>query len=93
MERACRSAVEVISSLSLTRAGDETDVVEACLSAKSTNGTPWYIVTADDKNNARPTVSQVILDAFKALKLGFPETGAKRRQELLAIRQHLEKQA
>jgi PPK2 family polyphosphate:nucleotide phosphotransferase len=65
---------------------------EACLSATSTEIAPWYVVPADDKENARLIVSQVILDTFKALKMRYPETDAKRRQELLAIRKELVKQ-
>jgi PPK2 family polyphosphate:nucleotide phosphotransferase len=62
---------------------------EACLSATSTKIAPWYVVPADDKKNARLIISRVILDAFKALKMRYPATDAKRRQELLSIRQHL----
>jgi PPK2 family polyphosphate:nucleotide phosphotransferase len=62
---------------------------EACLSATSTKIAPWYVVPADDKKNARLIISRVILDAFKALKMRYPATDAKRREELLSIRQHL----
>ena len=65
---------------------------EACLSATSTKIAPWYVVPADDKENARLIVSRIILDTFKALKMRYPETDAKRRQELLAIRQRLMKE-
>ena len=65
---------------------------EACLSATSTETAPWYVVPADDKENARLIVSRIILDTFKALKMRYPKTDAKRRQELLSIRQQLAKQ-
>ncbi len=65
---------------------------EACLSATSTKNAPWYVVPADDKENARLIISRIILDTFKALKMHYPETDAKRRQELLLIRQQLSKQ-
>src|SRR5665647_27966 len=65
---------------------------EACLSATSTKIAPWYLVPADDKENARLIVSGIILDTFKALKMRYPEADAKRQQELLSIRQQLEKQ-
>ena len=65
---------------------------EACLSATSTKKAPWYVVPADDKENARLIVSRIILDRFKALKMRYPETDAKRRQELLSIRQQLMKE-
>ncbi|WP_232504429.1 ADP-polyphosphate phosphotransferase [Sulfuricella denitrificans] len=66
---------------------------EACLSATSTKNAPWYIVPADDKENARLIVSRIILDTFKALKMSYPETDAKRQQELLSIRHQLMKEA
>jgi PPK2 family polyphosphate:nucleotide phosphotransferase len=65
---------------------------EACLSATSTKIAPWYIVPADDKENARLIVSRIILDTFKALKMRYPGLDAKRRQELLSIRQQLMKE-
>ncbi len=65
---------------------------EACLSATSTQHAPWYVVPADDKENARLIVSRIILDTFKALKMSYPETDAKRQKELLSIRQRLAKQ-
>lgn len=65
---------------------------EACMSATSTKIAPWYVVPADDKENARLIVSRIILDTFKALKMSYPETDAKRQQELLSIRQQLTKE-
>ena len=37
---------------------------EECLSATSTRDAPWYVVPADDKENARLIVSQIILDTL-----------------------------
>jgi hypothetical protein len=65
---------------------------EACLSATSTDHAPWYVVPADDKENARLIVSQAILDAFNGLDMAYPKTSAKRRQELKSIRQQLMKE-
>jgi len=59
---------------------------EKCLSATSTRDTPWYVVPADDKENARLIVSQIVLDTIEALKMTYPKTSAKRRKELLSIR-------
>jgi len=58
---------------------------EACLSATSTKQAPWYIVPADDKENARIIVSQIILDTLKKLRMSYPETDETRRKELLSI--------
>jgi PPK2 family polyphosphate:nucleotide phosphotransferase len=65
---------------------------EACLSATSTQSAPWYVVPADDKGNARLIISRIILDTFKALKMSYPETDEKHRQELLEIRDQLMKE-
>jgi len=65
---------------------------EACLSATSTKTAPWYVVPADDKKNTRLIISQIILDTFKALNMSYPETSSGRQQELLSIREQLEKQ-
>jgi len=62
---------------------------EACLSATSTEAAPWHVVPADDKKNARLIVSRIILDTFKSLEMRYPESGAKRREELLTIRDRL----
>jgi PPK2 family polyphosphate:nucleotide phosphotransferase len=62
---------------------------EECLGATSTMGSPWYIVPADDKENARLIVSQIVLDTFDGLKMSYPKTDAKRRQELKLIRKQL----
>jgi PPK2 family polyphosphate:nucleotide phosphotransferase len=64
---------------------------EQCLGATSTGHSPWYVVPADDKENARLIVSQIVLDTFEALKMTYPKTSAKRRQELLSIRKRLAK--
>ena len=64
---------------------------EKCLSATSTRDTPWYVVPADDKENARLIVSQIVLDTIEALKMTYPKTSAKRRKELLSIRKQLAK--
>ena len=62
---------------------------EECLSATSTRKVPWYVVPADDKENARLIVSRVLLDTFEALKMTYPRSSAKRRRELLSIRKGL----
>jgi PPK2 family polyphosphate:nucleotide phosphotransferase len=62
---------------------------EDCLSATSTHHAPWYVVPADDKENARLIVSQIVLDALKELKMAYPKTTAKRRRELKSIRKLL----
>ena len=64
---------------------------EKCLSATSTSGSPWYVVPADDKKNARLIVSQIILDTFEGLEMSYPKVSAERAQELQSIREQLSK--
>ncbi len=61
------------------------------LSATSTADAPWFIVPADNKDDARLIVSQIVLDALEALKLSYPVVSAARRRELQAIRRQLAK--
>jgi len=61
------------------------------LSATSTADSPWFIVPADDKDNARLIVSQIVLDALESLKMSYPVVSAARRRELQAIRKQLAK--
>lgn len=64
---------------------------EECLNATSTPHAPWYVVPADNKENARLIVSQLVLDAVNELKMAYPKTTAERRQELKSIRKRLAK--
>ncbi len=70
-----------------------TKAFEACLSATTTPHAPWYIVPADDKENAGLIVSRILLDTLKGLKMAYPRTTEKRRRELQAIRKQLAKQS
>src|SRR5271167_731227 len=62
---------------------------EDCLNVTSTRHAPWYVVPADDKDNARLIVSQIVLDALNDLKMAYPKTTAERRRELKSIRKQL----
>jgi PPK2 family polyphosphate:nucleotide phosphotransferase len=62
---------------------------EACLSATSSPKSPWFIVPADDKENAHLIISQVIVDTLKSLKMSFPQADPQRQKELLQMRKAL----
>ncbi len=64
-----------------------------CLAATSTADAPWFIVPADDKQNARLITATVIRGALEDLDLRYPKVGKKRRSELQEVRRELEKQA
>jgi PPK2 family polyphosphate:nucleotide phosphotransferase len=70
---------------------DYVQAYEECLQATSTHHAPWYAVPADDKQNARLIVSQIVLDTLKELKMAYPKTTPKRRRELESIRKLLTK--
>ncbi len=63
-----------------------------CLQATSSHHAPWYAVPADDKENARLIVSRIVLDALKDLKMAYPKTTEKRRQELQVIGKQLKRE-
>ncbi len=67
------------------------EAYEQCLSATSSAHSPWFVVPADDKENARLIVSNIILDTLRDLKMEYPEVTAARRKELQAIRKQLAK--
>jgi len=70
---------------------DYMQAYEECLDATSTHHAPWYVVPADDKENARLIVSQIVLDALNDLRTAYPKTTATRRRELKSIRKLLTK--
>jgi PPK2 family polyphosphate:nucleotide phosphotransferase len=70
---------------------DYMQAYEECLNATSTHHAPWYVVPADDKENARLIVSQIVLDTFDDLEMAYPKTTPKRRAELKSIRNLLTK--
>jgi PPK2 family polyphosphate:nucleotide phosphotransferase len=66
---------------------------EACLSATSTETSPWYAIPADDKENARLMVASVVLQTLRTLKLEYPKLSPERQAQLQQIRMLLEQQA
>ncbi len=59
---------------------------EDCIGATSTDDSPWFVVPADDKDNARLIVSQILVDALDRLGMSYPEVTAARKQQLQSIR-------
>ena len=72
--------------------GEYLTAYEECLSATSTRHAPWYVVPADDKENGRLIVSQVVLNEFRDLDLRYPKPSASRLEELKTIRKKLVKE-
>ncbi|WP_408491458.1 polyphosphate kinase 2 family protein [Paraburkholderia sediminicola] len=63
---------------------------EECFNATSTQRAPWYIVPADDKENARLIVSGILLETLDELEMTYPKANAERRKEWQSIRAQLE---
>ena len=64
---------------------------EACLSKTSTAYAPWYVVPADDKENARLIVSRIIVATLEDLDLSYPKVSVQQKRELQAVRKRLVK--
>jgi PPK2 family polyphosphate:nucleotide phosphotransferase len=64
---------------------------ESCLTATTKHDAPWYVVPADDKEDARLIVSRIVLDAFEELQMAYPRVTANRKRELKAIRKLLQR--
>lgn len=50
---------------------------------------PWHVFPVDDRKNARLIISEIILDVFKSLKMGYPELSKAQLEELQEIREKL----
>jgi len=59
------------------------------MGATTTPDSPWYIVPADDKENARLIVSRIILDTLIGLDMHYPKSTAKQKREFQAMRKRL----
>ena len=60
-----------------------------CLAATSTDHAPWYVVPADDKENARLIVAEVLVKTIARLKMRYPSPDGTRLDELRALRKKL----
>lgn len=72
--------------------GEYMQAYEACLSATSTNDAPWYVVPADDKENTRLIIAQIILDTFNSLEMAYPKPDAAHQKDLKSMRRALMKE-
>lgn len=62
---------------------------EDCLTATSTENSPWFIVPADDKPNARLIISHIIVNTLKALPMEFPKLAPAEQKKLKSLRAQL----
>ena len=73
------------------RWGDYVKAYEDCLAATTSADAPWYVIPADDKEDARLIISRVLVGVLERLKMNYPEPTPRRRKELKAIRRLLAK--
>jgi len=55
---------------------------EEAINATATETAPWYVIPADDKNNMRLIVGQIIAAELKKMDMKYPESDEKRHEEL-----------
>jgi polyphosphate kinase 2 (PPK2 family) len=64
---------------------------EKCLGETSTSDAPWYVIPADDKQNARLIISRIVVETLEGLEMTFPRADKEHRDELLTLRKQLVK--
>jgi PPK2 family polyphosphate:nucleotide phosphotransferase len=62
---------------------------EACFSGTSTRQNPWFIIPADDKQNARLLISQILMEELKSRPVSYPRVTAKQLRQLKAMKKTL----
>jgi PPK2 family polyphosphate:nucleotide phosphotransferase len=60
-----------------------------CLAHTSSPHSPWFVVPADDKRNARLIVSKILLDELSRLDLNYPVASAEHLEELKTAKKRL----
>ena len=65
---------------------------EDCINATATADAPWYVIPADDKKNARLTISKLIIEELKKMDMSFPVIDEARNTELQHFIQIIEDQ-
>ncbi len=66
---------------------------EEAIRATAARQAPWYVVPADNKWFTRLVVAAAIVEAVENLKLSYPEIGAVKKKELVAVRAALTSEA
>ncbi len=63
---------------------------EACIRHTTTEESPWYVIPADEKKNARLIIAKVVLETMRSLHISYPELPDGQKKELEEIRGKLE---
>ena len=62
------------------------DAYQELLDKTSSPNSPWYVIPANDKKNARLIISRIILGELKSLDMHFPEVTDEFRAKLKAVK-------
>jgi PPK2 family polyphosphate:nucleotide phosphotransferase len=62
---------------------------ESCFDHTHSKESPWYIVPADDKKNARLIISNIILDEFHKLNIQYPKMDEQQMKKLSKLKKGL----
>ncbi|MBK9448619.1 MAG: polyphosphate kinase 2 family protein [Bacteroidetes bacterium] len=66
------------------------DCYQELLDKTSSPNSPWYVIPANDKKNARLIISRIILGELKSLDMHFPEVTDEFRAKLKAVKDVLD---
>ena len=56
-----------------------------CIRHTASKCSPWYIVPGDDKENARLSISQILVDRFERMRLKYPILKPEEKKKLEAL--------
>lgn len=66
------------------------DAYEECLENTNTKENPWYIVPADNKQNARIIIASILKEVLGELPLRYPELDKEIQERLVTFKKDLE---
>lgn len=64
---------------------------EECIRHTSSKSSPWYVVPGDDKENARLSISQILVDRFEKMQLEYPKLNSEEKKKLKKLKALLAK--
>jgi len=62
---------------------------EEAINATSKKQAPWYVVPADNKWYSRLIVSEILINTFQKLDIGFPTLSNEQKKKLLEYKENL----
>jgi PPK2 family polyphosphate:nucleotide phosphotransferase len=65
---------------------------EKCLAQTGSKHSPWYIVPGDDKDSARISISQILVERFEKMRLKYPTLTREQEKKLRKLKAILAKE-